>query len=84
MNHNIFNIGDTVRKRQKKPCLLIDINKFGVIGYQIKSIEYVKAVLTNSKIVKLSDVQKAIKTEDNIDDDDSTEVVMRKQKCKTR
>ena len=56
---DIFNIGDTVRKRLKRPMFTKGYKQiWSSRVYTIESIDGVRAQLTNAEVIKLNDLQK--------------------------
>jgi hypothetical protein len=56
---DIFNVGDTVRKRLKRPMFTKGYKQiWSSRVYTIESIDGVRAQLTNAEVIKLNDLQK--------------------------
>ena len=56
---NIFKVGDTVRKRLKKPSFTKGYKQiWSSRVYLIESIDGVRATLTNADVIKLKEFQK--------------------------
>ena len=78
---NIFEIGNTVRKRLKKPLFTKGYKQIWSIRiYIIESIDGVRATLGKKEVVKLNDLQKVFVPEDEVGDVNEVQKVEKSNK----